>query len=283
MIRKLVRCDKAFTLELEGRSRSMYGTALSEPNLHIQFECGLKLRFAKSSKYLFITHGHLDHASDFPFAVSYRAKKTGQLVERTFAPAEIVPRLRDHVACSMALNDNEDREEEGECVHSIAGLSPGESFRLMAGGKTWQVDVLGCDHRVPCLAYAFSQVRTGLKAEYRGRKDIGALRQSGVEVTEERVVPYFVFCGDTSPAFLEEHGDALRRFKAVVIECTHYREERLRCTVERKHLHWHHVSAFARSAPQTQFLLIHHSQEYTPEEVRSYVEGGGLANVQAFV
>jgi len=292
MISHRVPCGNKQTMLIRGASRSVLGTALFIPMLGIQLDCGRKVTWAKDIVQMYITHGHLDHCSDFPLVVSYVATRQHAGHITVYAPDVIVPRLFQYERAAVELNTNSEEgegEEELTGDFDLIGVHTGDDSPEISflGGKrkktVWRVIVMESTHTVPCLSYAFYEVGKCLNPNY-SPEDVPRLRHRGVEdINVERLIPRFLFCGDTGPQFLQNYADTIKTFPLVIIECT-YLDGPVEKAVTRGHLHLDHIVEFATDAPNTHFELIHFSLRYkTDEAIRGPIEETGPTNLHAFI
>ena len=162
--------------------------------------------------------------------------------------------------------------------HRLHGVEDGDSFEISSGSKKStpvQVKVVRCQHAVPCVGYAVSQRKKGLKKEFVGLpgKEIAAKRKAGIEVTEEKVCPQFVYMGDTHPSAFDLNPWILD-YPVVITECTFpFDEPGLDERAERDgHTTWAALRPYVLSHPETTFLLIHFSLRYSVDEIREFFD-----------
>ncbi|CAF4533643.1 unnamed protein product, partial [Rotaria magnacalcarata] len=72
-----------------------------------------------------------------------------------------------------------------------------------------KIRVFEMDYSVPCCGYGFYERRQKLKKEYEhlSSKDIGKMKRENknLELSEERIVPLFVFMGDTTVSIFNRY------------------------------------------------------------------------------
>jgi ribonuclease Z len=143
---------------------------------------------------VFITHTHADHATD----VLYMCLRPDGV--SCYVPASATAAVQAYIRAGVELNNNA-AFDESLCEYDLCGVRDGDMIRGLRGKrKDFVVRVFDCVHAVPCVGYAFSQTRKKLKQEYAALSgaEIGKLRRTGVDVTEEVAVPRFVYVGDTN-------------------------------------------------------------------------------------
>ncbi len=259
MGRAVFRCDQ---LKIEGESRAGDRTWFRVHPPGLAFDVGRGALELTGSEQIFLTHGHLDHASGLPFVLSNRAMQ-GLATTRVYCPAECRAALERFVRAAEGL-------ERAKYDYSIQGLEPGERVGV---GKNLEVEAFAVDHGVPALGYHLVRRVQKLEPEHRGRpgEEIARLRRAGVEVSAEREEVWVSYCGDTSRRVFDLEP---RLFDAhvLLIECTFLGAvERDRAT-EYGHLHLDDLVRLADRFRNRAILLHHLTRRYGPEELRREVD-----------
>ncbi len=285
LIQREIPCGKNFNLRLEGLSRSFDGTCMFVPQLGAQLDCGRKIDWSLKRTMLFITHGHLDHVSDLPM-ITHPSRQRYQSSSKIniYCPAEIAGILLDYSNAAYNLNLSSRvsaLELHEQSIYTLTGVTPGDHIPL---AKDWRVEVLMCDHGVPCLAYAFFETRKCLNEKYIGSTpdEICDLRKLGVDIHSERLVRRFIYCGDTSIKFFGLHSAKLQSYPVIIVECT-YLDGPVERATRRRHIHWSQLSPWVTSMSQTIFVLIHFSKRYTEDFIREFFIEQDYSNVIPWV
>ena len=203
-------------------------------------------------------------------------------------PRASAPFVTDFLKAAQGMTDNRPMSEVGVedtwiDNHTIHPVVAGDTFDFTEGGRKLTVEVVHCEHSVPCVGYGVSERKSRLKDQYKGMqgKDIGKLKKDGVEVTEQVLEPLFLFMGDTSGSVFRSQPH-LMRYPVIITECTFLHEEH-RANAERtKHTMWSDLEPIVREHPSTTFVLIHFSHRHRPHEICEFFEELALANVVPF-
>src|SRR5713226_1476281 len=165
---------EAAGIEIEGVSIAGHESFYKVPALRALLEFGRAPEDTVGYRTTYLSHGHLDHAAGLAHHAS-RRRLGGLPSPRVFAPEESV---RDLEAWLAACERLESVRYGVEVVPAVLG----ESVRIR---NDLQVRFLPGRHRVPAVAYLFSEVRHKLKEEHTSLSgpEIAALRERGVEVT----------------------------------------------------------------------------------------------------
>jgi len=257
-------------LTLTGYSRAGDATCIYCPELGYMFDAGETLKY-KPSK-LFITHCHSDHSYHVPYTYT-----RGKILD-IFAPQETKHLLYSYLKSAQNLNDGVESPMGEREFYSLKPVAPND---IIALSDIYSCQVIKCCHTVPCVGYAFFEKRKKLKAEYAtmSGRQVGELRKSGVDVSEEISVPLFAFLGDTTPEVFEQN-PVLSTMPYVVVECTFLEGEQ---SNSKGHMHWQGLEPIVRSHPDTNFVLIHFSHTLKRKQVKDFFEDVNLPNVIPFI
>lgn len=254
---------------LQGYSRAADTTGFLLPELAWVLDAGVKVGSTRP-EHIFLTHTHSDHIHDLTFLKSrkkpphiYVPAESAELLERYF-----------HVAQELTSHQVRDESIPWTEAYRLNGVVGGDSFTIRRGGKTFKVKVVACDHTVPCVGYAFFELRQKLKPEFASLPgpEIGQLRRKGVAVTDEQEIPLFAFLGDTTEQVFVRHPELLN-MPVVLVECSfldgkEYGER----AAKTKHLVWDRLEPWVRCAPETTFVLTHFSHRYQEADIHTFFD-----------
>lgn len=264
--------DTAGGYTLQGISRSADATGFFIPELGWSLDAGAKVADA-FPRQIFITHTHSDHACRIIHLKSRR------VCPGLYAPEEGCGFLVDYIRALQSLTDCRAFDPEiEEPSYQLGPVKPGDRLIIPHGKERFEVDVVRCDHTIPCVGYAFYLARKKLKAEYVGLpgRELGAMRKEGVELETWERTPQFAFLGDTSHKVYEDHPELLE-MPLVIAECT-FLEHQERAAKTR-HTSWIDLEEVVASNPQTFFVLIHQSLRIEPADLAKAIEDKGHENV----
>jgi len=157
--------------------------------------------------------------------------------------------------------------------YDIFSCLPSESYKV---DNKYMVDIIKCDHTVPCVGYCFYESRNRLKSEYKGlsKEEMVQLRKKNVEVSEQFKVPVFAFMGDTTHEVFVQNTH-LFEYPVIIVECTFIYDDHVQEAEKSKHMHWNNLHPFILANPRCTFVLIHFSLRYTDKEVTKFFEQMG--------
>lgn len=121
----------------------------SQRHENILFDCGFMNSDTTYAKYVFISHGHIDHVGS---CISHaRAKSLSGSLAVYYVPHAIVQHLTDAKNAFEKLDDT-------TIPMNIIGVGSGDEVSI---SPTLKVNVFATLHRVPSLGYAISSIRKG--------------------------------------------------------------------------------------------------------------------------
>ena len=266
-------------LTLTGFSRANDKTFFVVPELRCGLDAGLAE--GRQPEHVFLTHAHLDHAKD----LDYLAVRDGGV--EIFAPADAVPFVTAYLRATTELNQAAPFDPALAARPTLHGVRPGDELPFGKRGR-FRVRVVECVHKVPCVGYCFSEVRTALLPEFEELKaslppgDFGRLiasrRKEGVPVDREVRRPLFAYLGDTDPSVFAAN-PWLFDYPVIVTECTYLDDGQLDRARRVGHTVWSQLRPIVAEHPDIVFVLIHFSLRHTDREVLAFFETAGVDNV----
>ncbi|HEY7862656.1 MAG TPA: MBL fold metallo-hydrolase, partial [Thermoanaerobaculia bacterium] len=142
---------------------------------------------------------------------------------------------------------------------------PGDRHRLRAD---LELTVLPGRHRVPTVAYLFSEVRQKLREEFRDRpgEEIAQLRHRGVDVTRREEIPLLAYTGDCGREIFEAAPEIFTA-RALLIECSFLFPDDVDRARRYEHIHLQDVLDHADRFENEAIVLTHFSQRYRAAEI----------------
>lgn len=238
-------------------------TSLCVPELDVLFDIGISPRSFVGVDHLLISHGHADHIGALPALMGVRGlSRKG--APRTFLPAEIVDDVRIALA---ALSRIQRYQLEPELI----GVRPGEVHQLYGD---LHARVFKTYHPVPSVGYQlFRRVRK-LRSEYRDMPgaEIARRREAGDDLFEWHERPEIAYATDTLIEVVDREPSLLES-RVLVLECTFLDERKERAEARsRCHIHLDEILERADAFRNERLVLMHFSQIYSPDEVRSILQ-----------
>ena len=264
---------------LRGTSRSAQATSFFIPELAWSLDAGA-LVFTQRPERVLLTHTHSDHASLLTHHKS-RRKPPDMTV-----PAHAVPLVEAYLDAAQILTSSAPKPEGFEWTEAyrLQGVLPGDRIVQPDGNRALVIDIIRCDHSIPCVGYIVARRTRRLRPELRHLPGpaLADLRRSGAEVHEEEDTPLFAFLGDTTPRVYDWHPELLR-CPVIIGECTFLDPAHRDDAWARYHTHWDDLSPIIRANPQTTFVVTHFSLRYRAEQIRSFFHAIDLPNLVPWI
>lgn len=232
---------------VQGTSVAGEATCVQVPELDVCFDMGACPRAMLSSKFVAISHGHMDHVGGLAYYCSQRAFQgmgTGTIV----CDERIAPAVRRMMEGYVDLEQQRTPYELIPLAHDQQHEIKNNIF--LRGFET--------EHAGPSFGYAVIERRSKLKAEYAGlpQEKLRELKERGEEITRTLEVPLVAYLGDTSPGPPLVRED-VRRSQIVVCECTFVEDEHRDRAKVGKHLHLRDIVEWLRVLECEKLVLTH--------------------------
>lgn len=267
---------------LTGYSRANDKTFFHLPELRCSLDAGLCE--GRQVDTVFLTHTHHDHAKDLDYLA---AKDSGADI---YLPAPAVPYAQAYLRASAELNHGAAYDPAlggGSRLHGVRG---GDEFTF--GRTGYHVRVVECQHKVPCVGYAFAEPGRELLPEYARQRDeltaagrgaefgrlMAAARKAGEPVEREIRRPLFAFLGDTHPDVFARN-TWLFDYPVIITECTFLDDSELERAERAGHTVWSRLRPVVEAHPGTLFVLTHFSLRHSDLDVVEFFRTAGLPNV----
>ncbi|WP_214321727.1 MBL fold metallo-hydrolase [Nonomuraea sediminis] len=264
-------------LTITGYSRANDKTFFHLPELRCSLDAGLCE--GRQVDTVFLTHTHHDHAKDLDYLA---AKASGTDV---YLPAAAVPYVESYLRASAELNHGAGYDPELAKGCRLHGVRQDDEFAF--GRRGHHVRVVECEHKVPCVGYAFSERRKALLPEFEElRRSLGGefgriiaqRRKEGVQVEHEVRRPLFAFLGDTHVNVFEKN-PWLFDYPVVITECTYLDDAELDRADRVGHTVWSRLRPVVEAHPETLFVLTHFSLRHSDREIVDFFRQTALDNV----
>jgi ribonuclease Z len=250
-------------IEIKGRSVSGYATAIALPEYSLCFDCGMAIHHAVQSKYVAISHGHLDHFGGVA-RHAYIRNMTGMSASTFLVPPVLKSRV-DQVLQFWA------EVQEARKAPSVTRVLS-ENSTSQKVGKYRVVKAFDTDHRITSQGYVLVETRKRLKPKYIGTPgaELGRLRREGVEFEDKFEIPLVGYTGDTRYSLYNQYKPRARVF---IAECTFIDQM---VTLEKTHKKGHtHLDELARR-PEIfdevgTLVLCHFSKRYVNRDIEAAI------------
>jgi len=223
---------------VQGVSVAGEATSVQVPEIDVTFDLGVCPRAMLASKYVAITHGHMDHVGGLAYWVSQRRFQG-------MGTGTVICDKRIEGAVRRVLESYHELEQQKTPFELIA-LEPEQEVEVknnlfLRGFHT--------EHTSPSMGYTLVERRSKLKEEFTDfpQEKLKELKQRGVEITRTLRIPLIAFTGDTAPGphLLRED---VRDARIIITECTFFEPDHRSRAKIGMHLHvsdiaeWLHVS-----------------------------------------
>ena len=255
---------KVGPLTIRGLSLGGVYTSVHVPELNALFDVGIPIRSFAGIDHIFISHGHGDHIGSLASLLGVRGLLHRKKPPTVYLPAEIADQFQQ-VLCSMEALQRHSLEVE------LSPVSPGDEIQLR--DDLW-VRTFKTHHPVPSVGYQFFDRVKKLRAEFANLdgKEIGRRRKAGEDIfrSEERLE--FAYATDTLIRVLDTNPQLLES-RVLMLECT-FLDERKSLEKSRAgcHIHMDELLEYADKFNNEHLVLMHFSQLYGPDEVRSILK-----------
>ena len=249
-------------LTIEGYSRAAVQTYWRIAELKLGFDLGAHPWDFMGTPTWLLSHCHLDHIAALPLYVARR--RLMKMVEpRIILPRYAVNGVR-HMLDSFAALDR------GKLPCELIGMEPGERYEI---SRELVVEACAMSHRIPCLGYVIFDRRRKLLPEFSEKTgdEIRAIRESGVEVTREVLLPLVGYTGDTSPRGLDEN-PLLYETKILITEMTFLSDDHQMQFIHKNgHMHLNDFVDRAGEFKNELIIASHFSTRYGRREAEKII------------
>ncbi len=235
---------------VEGYSIAGEATAVTVPEFDVCFDIGVCFKPMLTSRFIAVSHGHMDHVAALPYYFSQRWFQ-GMGLGTCLCDKRMEAALRNMMLGWVDV-------EQQRTSHEIVGLAPGEHHEIKNNIFLGPIEV---DHTVPSVGWSIIERRTKLRDEFIGQPQerLRQLKQEGVEITREVRVPQIAYIGDTLPG---PHllADPVRKARIVIIECTFFEPDHKERALTGKHVHVDDIAELCERIEAEAIVLTHVSR-----------------------
>lgn len=235
---------------VQGISIAGETTVVQVPELDVCFDMGECPRFALPSKYVAISHGHMDHVGALAYYCSQRQFQ-GMGVGRIVADARICPSIKRMMEGYVDLERQKTPYE----------LIPIEPEKMVEIKPSVYLRAFATEHTAPSLGYVAVEKRSKLKPEYaeHPQEKLKELKERGVEITRTLEIPLVAYLGDTLPGPHLIRQD-VRTAQIIITECTFFEPEHKDRAKIGMHLHVGDLAEWLRVCECQAMVLTHISR-----------------------
>ena len=250
-------------IEIKGRSVSGYTTSIALPGYNLVFDCGMATHEAVSCENVAITHGHLDHFGGIA-RHAYIRGMTGAAPSQFIVPPWLVKPTHETMRFWSRV------QESRSAPYNVTAVKEGGRVKI---AHNRFLRPFTTDHRVKSQGYILFEERKRLKPEFVGTegRELGRLRQEGVEFEDIFEAPLVGFTGDTRARLFKTFTPAAKVF---IVECT-FIDDTVSVVEARKKGHIH-LSELAKRPEVFKdvdtLMLAHFSKRYANADIEAAIK-----------
>ncbi|RNC80269.1 MAG: MBL fold metallo-hydrolase [Phycisphaera sp.] len=247
---------------IQGTSVAGESTTIMVPELDVCFDMGAPLRCALASKFVALSHGHMDHIGGLAYYASQRQFQG--MGEGTIVCDK---RIADDVRNMMKGYNDLERQKT---PYKLVELDENEELEVK---NNMFLRGFATEHTSPSFGWVIVEKRSKLKPELVGlpQEKLRELKDRGQEITMTLEVPLIAYTGDTLPG---PHlvRDDVRRAQVVVSECTFFEPDHKARAKIGMHLHIDDIAEWAGVLEAEALILTHISRRTHMTYVRKRLD-----------
>lgn len=235
---------------VQGTSVAGEATSVQVPELDVCFDMGACPRPMLASKYVALSHGHMDHVGGLAYYCSQRQFQgmgTGTIICSKEIEGAVHGMMRGY------------RElEQQETPYEVIALDDEGELEIKNNILLRRFNV---EHTCPASGYVVVEKRSKLKPEYVDlpQEKLKEIKDRGEEITRILDIPHVAYMGDTLPGPHMVRED-VRKAKIVICECTFAEEDHKERAKVGKHVHLDDVAEWLPVLECEKLVLIHLSR-----------------------
>lgn len=235
---------------VQGVSVAGEASVVMIPELDICFDIGVCPRAALPSKFVAVTHGHMDHIGGLAYFCSQR-RFQGMGTAKVVCDSRIAPSIQKMMAGYVDL-------EQQRTPYELFPLEPEQQIEIK---PNIVLRAFAAEHTSPSIGYAVVERRSKLKPEFADfpQEKLRELKERNVEITRTLEIPLVAYIGDTAPGPHLLRND-VRKAQIIVTECTFFEPDHVERAKVGMHMHVNDVAEWLRVAECKHMVLTHISR-----------------------
>jgi ribonuclease Z len=225
-------------------------TTVQVPEMDVTFDIGCCPRAMLASKFVALSHGHMDHAGALAYYCSQRRFQgmgSGHIVcDKRIAPA-----------VHKMMTGFQDLEGQ-KTPYELIEMEPNGQVMIK---NSIYLRAFELEHTSPSFGYVIVEKRTKLKPEFVDfpQEKLKELKERGIEITRTLEIPLIAYIGDTGPGPHLVRED-VRKAQIIITECTFFEPEHRDRAKVGMHLHVNDLAEWLKVAEAQAFVITHISR-----------------------
>lgn len=247
---------------IQGISVAGEQSVVQVPELDVCFDLGSCPRPVLTSKYIALTHGHMDHSAAISYYFSQRHFQgigTGTIV----CHPQLEGPIRGIMKAWVDL-------ESQRTPHEVIPLAPDEQIQIK---NNIYLRSFATQHTVPSVGFVTVEQRSKLRADLVGQpqEKLVELKKKGEAITETHEIPLVCYTGDTMWGEHFDRPDVLNA-KVLITECTFLEPGHRDRAGIGQHLHLDDILELLERSTAEAVVLTHLSRRTHMGQVRKVLE-----------
>ncbi len=257
-----------------GTSIAGEASAFCLPELDLGFDMGVCPRPMLTSKFVAISHGHMDHIGALAYYFSQRHFQ-GMGTGNVICDARIAPAIKRMMEGYVDL----------ERQNTPFNIIPVEPEGLVEVKNNIFVRAFAVEHTVPTFGYVVVEKRSKLRPDLIGlpQEKLMELKEKGEQITRTLEIPLVAYLMDTGPGPHLVRED-VRKAQVVISECTFFESEHKDRAKVGMHLHLNDIVEWIRVLECQKLVLCHLSRRtnmlFAREEIQKRIPRDKLGKIE---